>query len=105
MKKRKEYQTGGRLENSITLTDVWDDIPSLPHNSSEKLQHPTQKPKRLSERLLRLFGRQNLGNSLFVPFAGTGSEIKVAHELGYSFILGVEKNVSYYDQFLVPLIT
>lgn len=49
--KRKEY-TEGHLKDGITLSDVWDDIPALPHNAKEKVSHPTQKPLALIERCL-----------------------------------------------------
>ena len=29
--------------SGISLSDVWTDIPALPHNAKEKVAHPTQK--------------------------------------------------------------
>lgn len=73
LKNRKEYKKGGILENGVGLTDAWIDIPALPHNSPEKTIHPTQKPLELSERIVKIFSP--IHGKVFVPFAGSGSEI------------------------------
>ncbi|MBD3352219.1 MAG: hypothetical protein GF364_12090 [Candidatus Lokiarchaeota archaeon] len=70
---RSEYQKGGRLEKGVGLTDAWTDISALPHNSKEKTIHPTQKPSKLSKRILKIFSEK--GSRVFIPFAGSGSEI------------------------------
>jgi len=67
---RKEY-TDGTLKDGITLSDVWADIPALPHNSKEKLDHPTQKPQKLIERLI-LIGT-NPGDLVLDSCGGTGT--------------------------------
>lgn len=71
---RKEY-VSGILRNGITLSDVWDDIPALPHNSKEKTElpykHSTQKPLKLMERIILLFS--NAGDVILDPFAGSGT--------------------------------
>jgi DNA modification methylase len=51
--KRKEY-VEGFLKDGITLSDVWSDISALPHNSKEKLNHSTQKPQKLIERIVQI---------------------------------------------------
>ena len=76
---RSEYQKGGRLEKGVSLTDAWIDIFPLPHNSKEKSPHPTQKPLKLSERLVNLFSSP--GDTVFIPFAGSGSEIQACLNL------------------------
>jgi DNA modification methylase len=73
LRQRKEYQPGGRLEKGVGLTDAWTDIPALPHNSPEKVDHPTQKPQCLSNRLISLFSIST--SRVYIPFAGSGSEI------------------------------
>lgn len=50
---RKEY-TEGMLKDGVSLSDVWSDIPALPHNSKEKTSHPTQKPVKLIERIIEI---------------------------------------------------
>jgi DNA modification methylase len=42
------------LKDGITLSDVWNDISALPHNSKEKLNHSTQKPQKLIERIIQI---------------------------------------------------
>ena len=51
---RPEYSKG-TLKDGITISDVWTDIPALPHNAKEKVNHPTQKPIKLMERIVSLF--------------------------------------------------
>jgi len=55
------------------LRTVWD----IPNNKTKKeLQlgkHPTQKPLRVSERLLMISGIK--GGKLLVPFLGSGTEV------------------------------
>lgn len=49
------------------VTDVWDDISFI----KEKRVHPTQKPIKLIERLIR--ASSNEGDRVLDPFAGSGS--------------------------------
>ena len=51
--RRKEYTTG-ILKDGICISDVWGDIPALPHNSKEKTSHSTQKPLKLIERIVKI---------------------------------------------------
>ena len=52
--------------------DVWE-IPNLVGRKKEKVNHPTQKPLRICERIIR--GSSDEGNLVYVPFAGSGSEL------------------------------
>lgn len=97
LKNRKEY-TVGRLSEGVSLSDVWSDIPALPHNSKEKLPHPTQKPIKLSERLLDVFAK----DSVYIPFAGSGSEIKACINKGID-VFASELNEEYYNSMLQHL--
>lgn len=51
------------------------------HKTYNLIEHPTQKPIRLTKRLLEA-AAPGAGGKLLVPFAGTGVELKVGHELG-----------------------
>ena len=75
--------------------DVWN-IPTLAGRrfQDEKVDHPTQKPLALSERLVRHFSPE--GGLVVVPFAGSGSECVAACRLGRRFV-ATEIN-SYYRQ-------
>jgi DNA modification methylase len=55
---RPEYKTW-ILKDWISLWDVWNDIPALPHNSKEKVKHSTQKPIALIERLVLLWSNED----------------------------------------------
>lgn len=58
------------------------------------VQHPTQKPYKLTENLLKAV-KPSEGGIVVVPFAGSGAELKVIQDLGMEFI-GFEINPDYY---------
>ncbi len=91
LRNREEYKTG-ILKDGICLSDVWDDISSLPHNSKEKIKHPTQKPLKLSDRIIKYFSNEKV----FIPFAGSGSEIE-ACILNKRKWLATEINKTYFE--------
>ena len=90
---RKEY-TEGILKDGISLSDVWDDIPALPHNSKEKLKHRTQKPYKLIERLVLILS--NEGDTILDNFAGSGTLGEVCINTNRKYIL-IEKEEEYFD--------
>ncbi len=94
LRHRKEYQKGGRLEKGVGLTDAWVDIPALPQKSKKKTSHPSQKPLALSERIVNLFSLKE--GKVFVPFAGSGSEIIACEKLGRKWD-ATELNTEYVD--------
>lgn len=71
------------------MRTVWD----IPNNKSrDELadgKHPTQKPLRLTSRLLELTGQQ--GGSLLVPFLGSGTEIVAGLRFGMDCV-GIESD-------------
>lgn len=91
--KRPEYTTG-YLKNGITLSDVWSDIPALPHNSKEKVNHPTQKPIKLMERCVEMI--TNEGDTVLDFCMGSGSTGVACKNLNRSFI-GIELNKEYFN--------
>lgn len=92
VKNGKSWQPNplGRL-----ASDVWD-IPTLAGRAyrDEKVDHPTQKPLLLSDRLVRHFCPPD--GHVVVPFAGSGSECVAAHRASRSFV-GVEVNPRYVE--------
>ena len=58
----------------------------------EKVDHPTQKPLSISKRMVRHFS--NPGDTILVPFAGSGSECVAATMEGRGY-LGFELNPAY----------
>jgi DNA modification methylase len=91
--KRPEYTTG-MLKDGVSLSDVWTDIPALPHNSKEKVAHPTQKPIKLMERIIEVF--TNEGDTVLDFCMGSGSTGVACKNLNRNFI-GIEKDKNYFD--------
>lgn len=91
--KRPEYTTG-YLKDGITLSDVWSDIPALPHNSKEKVNHPTQKPIKLMERCVEMI--TNEGDTVLDFCMGSGSTGVACKNLNRNFI-GIELDENYFN--------
>lgn len=84
---REPYKSQERLKNKITKNgkvwtpnpegkhagDVWN-FPTLAGRrfKDEKVDHPTQKPLSISNRIIQYFSLPN--SVVFIPFAGSGSE-------------------------------
>lgn len=91
--KRREY-TNGILKDGISLSDVWSDIPALPHNSKEKVNHPTQKPIALMERCISLCTNED---DIVLDFCmGSGSTGVACKNLNRKFI-GIELDKEYFS--------
>lgn len=74
------------------MRTVWD-IPNNKARSETKWgSHPTQKPLRILERMIRLTAQP--GQILLCPFAGSGSECVAAKKCGLSYI-GYEVDAEY----------
>lgn len=74
-------------------------IPALAGGAGkkERVNHPTQKPLDLCKKLLKASLNKTEECTLVVPFAGSGSEIVAAQELGISHILAYEINKEYIE--------
>lgn len=104
---REPYKSTERLKNKIVKNgkvwtphpdgriagDVWA-FPTLAGKrfSAERVDHPTQKPLSISERIVRHFS--DPGSLVVVPFAGSGSECVAAAVNGRDY-LGIEINPDY----------
>lgn len=73
-------------------------IPALAGGAGmkERVDHPTQKPLALCDKLLRSCKQNPEDGYVLVPFAGSGSECVAAKNLGLPFI-GIELNEEYVD--------
>lgn len=96
---REPYKSEDRLKYKVTKRgkvwephpdgrmagDVWN-IPTLAGRRfrDEKVDHPSQKPLVLSERLVKHFSPSN--GTIIVPFCGSGSECVAAYRLGRRFL-------------------
>lgn len=76
------------------MRTVWD----IPNNKSKDEMkfgsHPTQKPLKVSERILALCGVE--GGNLLVPFAGSGTEMVAGINFGMN-VTGFEIETEYID--------
>ena len=106
---REPYKSKDRLKYKITKNgkvwtphpagrlagDVWS-FPTLAGRRfrDEKVDHPTQKSLAISTRLVRHFS--NPGDTVLVPFAGSGTECVAAVGEGRRY-LGFELNPAYID--------
>lgn len=71
--KSKYAKTDKRLNpKGKTPDDVWT-IPNLVGRKKEKVDHPTQKPLEICDRII--LGSSNEDDLVYIPFAGSGSEI------------------------------
>ena len=82
--------TGGAMPRDVIK------IPALAGGAGkvERVDHPTQKPLALCERLLRSCKQPASEGFVFVPFVGSGSECVAAKKLGMPFV-GAELNPEY----------
>jgi site-specific DNA-methyltransferase (adenine-specific) len=71
-------------------------IPALAGGAGmkERVNHPTQKPLALCDKLLRSCKQAPTDGYVLVPFAGSGSECLAAQKLGLPFV-GIELNEEY----------
>ncbi|EGL54487.1 llaDCHIB [Methylophaga aminisulfidivorans MP] len=82
-----------KLEGKQMRT-VWD-IPNNKLKSElEHGKHPTQKPLRVSKRILEISAKSN--DKVLIPFAGSGTECIAAMELGLEF-LAYENDPEYFE--------
>lgn len=106
---REPYKSQERLKHKIIKNGkVWEpnpegrmagDIWSFPTLAGrafrdEKVDHPTQKPLSISRRLVKHFS--NPGDTVLVPFAGSGSECVAAVMEGRGYV-GFELNPTYVE--------
>ena len=85
------YKTVAQTFNpEMKVTDVWNDIDFY----EEKRYHPTQKPLKLINRIVR--ASSNKYDTVLDPFIGSGSTGMVCKNLNRNFI-GIEKEEKYYE--------
>lgn len=106
---REPYKSQERLKHRITKNgktwkphpegriagDVWE-FPVLAGKrfQKERVDHPTQKPLSITTRIIRHFS--NPGDTVLVPFVGSGTECLAAAAEGRGFV-GYELNPEYVE--------
>ena len=73
---------------------MWCDIPALPHNSKEKVNHPTQKPISLLERCVKMIS--NEGDTILDNCMGSGTTGVACIHTKRKFV-GIEKDENYFQ--------
>ena len=84
---REEVQAleAAYTERGKLVEDYWVDIPSSGHMSKhERLGYPTQKPRALYERMIKVSSNEN--EIVMDPFCGCGTTIDAAHTLNRYWI-------------------
>ena len=76
----------------IGVTDVWDFVPD-----KVRYGHKTQKPKDITDRIIK--ASSNEGQTVYIPFAGSGSEIVSCIENNRNYI-ATETNKDYIDNII-----
>ena len=77
------------------ITDVWSDIDF--YKDKKNRIHPTQKPYKLIERIIKASSNEN--DLVLDPFLGSGSTINVCKNMNRNYI-GMEKSKEYFDKIL-----
>jgi len=72
----------------------WLNINQVKNVSNEKTSHPCQIPEELIEKIILMTCKD--GDLIFDPFAGSGTTLKVAQDLGFHSI-GSEMDKTYFD--------
>lgn len=90
-KDRKNFE-----DDKVNPSNVWFNS-HVAHNSKEKVGHPTQKPLSVCDRIIK--ASSNKGELVYIPFAGSGSEIVscVNNERNY---IASETNTEYIDKYI-----
>jgi len=100
---RIPYHAGGERDKrknpkGKTCGDVWE-CPRVMPNYKEATKLPTQKPEKLSERIL--LASSSPGDLVMIPFAGSGTEAASCIKKGRNFI-AAENNPIYVRKIILP---
>lgn len=94
LSKELEFPEDQIKKEGKQMRTVWD----IPNNKKkEELKfgkHPTQKPVRLIDRMLKISAKT--GDTVLSPFSGAGTECVSAKSLGLDYI-GIEKETEYVE--------
>lgn len=99
---RKDLGKNGKPRKNThkRVSNVWSDITEASQSSKERCDHPTVKAQKLCDRII--LSHSNPGDIVYIPFAGSGSEIisainhnrhYIASELDATYIALIKKRV------------
>jgi site-specific DNA-methyltransferase (adenine-specific) len=86
----KEYPDDIIHKNGKQMRNVWD----IPTNSAESVAHPTQKPTKLYERIIKMTTGE--GDMVLDPFGGSGTLGVSAARTGRNSVM-IEQSATYFD--------
>ena len=86
----KDYPDDAIHKRGKQMRNVWD----IPTNSAESVAHPTQKPTRLYERIIKM--TTGKGDTILDPFGGSGTLGIAASRTGRNSIM-IEQSSTYVD--------
>lgn len=100
---RKDLGADGkpRKNEFKRVSNVWTDITEASQSSIERCEHPTVKAQKLCDRIIQTHSNEN--DLIYIPFAGSGSEIIsainlnrccVASEINNKYIELIKKRIN-----------
>ncbi|MCH5322362.1 MAG: site-specific DNA-methyltransferase [Helicobacter sp.] len=94
---RKDLGANGkpRTNTHKRVSNVWIDITEASQSSLERCFHPTVKAQKLCDRIIQTHSNEN--DLIFIPFAGSGSEIISAVKNNRG-VIGCELDTEYYNK-------
>lgn len=81
--------------------DVWEFV-RVRYKMPEYTNHPTQKPLSICDRIIKVHSNEN--DLIYIPFAGSGSEIESCIRNNRNYI-ATEINRKYIDEIILPRIS
>ena len=98
--KESAFPEDGLKTPGKQMRTVWDIPNNKQGDESKHGKHPTQKPLRVIDRMIRLSSKK--GDLIMTPFSGSGSEC-VAAKLAERNYLGFEIDAEYYESSITRL--
>jgi len=98
--KESAFPEDGLKTPGKQMRTVWDIPNNKQGDESKHGKHPTQKPLRVIDRMIRLSSKK--GDLIMTPFSGSGSEC-VAAKLAERNYLGFETDTEYYESSITRL--
>ena len=88
-------------KKGLRLSNVWNDILEMGWNNTGKCKMSAEKPVKIGERIIS--SSSNEGDLVYIPFAGSGSEIEACQNLNRNWI-STETNKQYIDDIILKRI-
>ena len=98
--KESSFAEDGLKTPGKQMRTVWDIPNNKQSDESKHGKHPTQKPLRILDRMIRLSSKK--GDLVMTPFSGSGSEC-VAAKITERNYLGYETEIEYYERSLIRI--